>query len=58
MQWLAVACTAENEVLAWHESLSILESACGGEFRAISRVYSVEDREIEIIAKSKNIKYF
>lgn len=45
MQWLAVACTAENEVLAWHESLSILESACGGEFRAISRVYSVEERE-------------
>jgi hypothetical protein len=45
MQWLAVACTAENEVLAWHDSLSILESACGGEFRAISRVYSVEERE-------------
>ena len=56
MQWLAVACTAENEVLAWHESLSILESACGGEFRAISRVYSVEDREIEAL-RSNNLNF-
>lgn len=56
MQWLAVACTAENEVLAWHESLSILESACGGEFRAISRVYSVEDREMEAL-RSNNLNF-
>jgi len=56
MQWLAVACTAENEVLAWHESLSILESACGGEFRAISRVYSVEDHEAEAL-RSNNLNF-
>ena len=56
MQWLAVACTAENEVLAWHESLSVLESACGGEFRAISRVYSVEDREAEAL-RANNLNF-
>ena len=56
MQWLAVACTAENEVLAWSESLSILESACGGEFRAISRVYSVEDKEVEAL-RSNNLNF-
>lgn len=43
MQWLALACTAENEVLAWSENLSTLESACEGEFRAICRIYGVED---------------
>jgi len=43
MQWIALACTAENEVLAWSDNLSILESACEGEFRAISRIYGVED---------------
>ena len=56
MQWLAVACTAENEVLAWNESLSILESACGGEFRAISRVYSVEEREVQAL-RSNNLNF-
>ena len=56
MQWLAVACTAENEVLAWNESLSILESACGGEFRAISRVYSVEPHEVEAL-RSNNLNF-
>jgi hypothetical protein len=43
MQWIALACTAENEVLAWSDNLSILESACEGEFRAICRIYGVED---------------
>jgi hypothetical protein len=43
MQWLAVACTAENQVLAWSENLSILESACQNDFRAISRIYGVDD---------------
>jgi len=43
MQWLAIACTAENEVLAWCENLSVLESACQNDFRAISRIYSVDD---------------
>jgi hypothetical protein len=56
MQWLAVACTAENEVLAWHDSLSILESACGGEFRAISRVYSVEEREVAAL-RANNLDF-
>lgn len=56
MQWLAVACTAENEVLAWHDSLSVLESACGGEFRAISRVYTVEDHEAAAL-RSNNLNF-
>lgn len=43
MQWLALACTAENEVLAWATELSVLESACLGEFQAICRIYGVQD---------------
>jgi hypothetical protein len=44
-QWVAIAATAENQVLAWHDSLSLLESACGGEFRAISRIYGITEIE-------------
>jgi len=47
MEWLAIAATAENEVLAWSESLAVLESACGNEFRAICRVYGVEDLQAQ-----------
>ncbi len=47
MNWIALACSAENYVLAWHESLSLLESACANEFRAICRVYSVDDIEYQ-----------
>jgi len=47
MEWLALACTAENEVLAWSTDLAILESACLGDFRAISRIYGVEDLHAE-----------
>ena len=43
MNWLALACTAENEVLAWSTDLSVLESACLGEFQAICRIYGVAD---------------
>ena len=43
MQWLALACNAENEILAWHEDLSLLESACSGDFRAICRIYGIDD---------------
>jgi len=43
MNWIALACSAENYVLAWHANLSLLESACSGDFRAISRVYNVDD---------------
>jgi hypothetical protein len=43
MQWLALACTAENELLAWNDNLSLLESACSGEFRAICRIYGIDD---------------
>lgn len=43
MHWLALACTAENEVLAWSTDLSVLESACLGEFQAICRIYGVPD---------------
>lgn len=46
MQWLALACTAENELLAWSTDLSILESACLGEFQAICRIYGVQDLHV------------
>lgn len=49
MQWLALACTAENELLAWHDNLSLLESACSGEFRAICRIYGIDDLYAEQI---------
>jgi hypothetical protein len=47
MQWLALACTAENEVLAWSENLATLESACEGEFRAICRIYGIDDLQAQ-----------
>jgi len=56
MNWLALACTAEGELLAWNESLAVLESACGGEFRAICRVYSVEEKVAEDFKKG-NLDY-
>ncbi len=56
MHWLALACTAEGELLAWNESLAVLESACGGEFRAICRVYSVDDAVAEDLKKN-NLDY-
>jgi hypothetical protein len=56
MNWLALACTAEGELLAWNESLAVLESACGGEFRAICRVYSV-DESIANEFKKGNLDY-
>ena len=56
MNWLALACTAEGELLAWHESLAVLESACGGEFRAICRVYSVDEKIAEDLRKG-NLNY-
>lgn len=56
MHWLALACTAEGELLAWNESLAVLESACGGEFRAICRVYSVDDSVAEDLKKN-NLDY-
>lgn len=43
MHWLALACTAENEVLAWATDMSVLEAACLGEFQAICRIYGVSD---------------
>ncbi len=56
MNWLALACTAEGELLAWNESLAVLESACGGEFRAICRVYSVDEKVAEDFKKG-NLDY-
>jgi hypothetical protein len=44
MRWIALACTAENEILAWSNELSILESACDGEFRAICRIYGIDEQ--------------
>jgi hypothetical protein len=51
MRWIALACTAENEILAWSNELSILESACGGEFRAISRIYGIDDQFVSQFAQ-------
>lgn len=56
MNWLALACTAEGEMLAWNESLAVLESACGREFRAICRVYSVDEKVAEEFKKG-NLDY-
>jgi hypothetical protein len=43
MKWIALACTAENIVLACNDSLALLESGCSGEFRAICRIFQVEN---------------
>lgn len=52
MHWLALACTAENEVLAWSTNLSALESACLGEFQAICRIYGVSDLHASQLQKN------
>ena len=56
MNWIALACTADNYVLAWHESLSLLESACGSEFRAICRIYGVDEVEYQQL-KNNNVDF-
>jgi hypothetical protein len=52
MHWLALACTAENEVLAWANDLPVLESACLGEFQAICRIYGVSDLHANQLQKN------
>lgn len=56
MKWLAMACTAENDVLAWSDSLSSLESACEGEFRAICKMFGLEDLQAQQI-KQNNLDF-
>lgn len=56
MNWIALATSAENYLLAWHENLALLESACLGEFRAICRVYNVSDIEHEQL-KNRNLDF-
>lgn len=56
MNWIALAASAENYLLAWHENLALLESACLGEFRAICRVYSISDIEYEQL-KNQNLDF-
>lgn len=56
MNWIALAASAENYLLAWHENLALLESACLGEFRAICRVYSIGDVEYEQL-KNRNLDF-
>lgn len=56
MNWIALACSAENYVLAWSDSLSILESACASEFRAICRIYGVDDFELQQL-KNGNLDF-
>lgn len=43
--WVALAATADNQVLAWHSELNILESACQGTSRAICKVYGISGVE-------------
>jgi hypothetical protein len=56
MKWMAIACSAENEILACAESLPLLESACLNDFRAISRIYGVEDQEAQEL-KNGNLAF-
>lgn len=56
MEWLAIAATAENEVLAWDETLSVLESACANEFRAICRIYGVDELQAQQL-KQNNLDF-
>jgi hypothetical protein len=52
MHWLALACTAENEVLAWATDMPVLEAACLGEFQAICRIYGVSDLHASQLQKN------
>jgi hypothetical protein len=52
MHWLALACTAENEVLAWATDMAVLEAACLGEFQAICRIYGVSDLHASQLQKN------
>jgi len=56
MKWMAIACSAENEILACAENLPLLESACLNDFRAISRIYGIEDQEAQEL-KSGNLNF-
>lgn len=56
MKWMAIACSAENEILACAESLPLLESACLHDFRAISRIYGLEDHEAQEL-KNGNLNF-
>jgi len=51
--WIALATTAENEILAWHTNLNILESACAGDFRAICKVFGVSADEYAKLKQGK-----
>lgn len=53
---MAIACSAENEILACAESLPLLESACLNDFRAISRIYGLEDYEAQEL-KNGNLDF-
>jgi len=56
MKWMALACSAENEILACADNLALLESACLNDFRAISRIYGVDDQEAHEI-KNGNLNF-
>ena len=53
---MAIACSAENEILACADNLAQLESACLDDFRAISRIYNVNDQEAHEI-KNGNLNF-
>ena len=56
MTWMAIACSAENEVLVCADNLTLLESACLNEFRAISRIYDLAEREAQEL-KNGNLNF-
>ena len=51
MTWMAIACSAENEILVCADNFTLLESACLNEFRAISRIYDLADHEAQELKK-------
>ena len=56
MKWMAIACTAENDVLASDDSLPMVESACLNNFRAITRIYGIEEDEANEL-KNGNLNF-
>lgn len=56
MEWMALACTADNIVLASHRNLPIIQSACAGEFRAICKIYGVDKLYVDQLGQ-KNFDF-
>ena len=53
MRWIAIAATAENEVIAAYEDIVLLEEVASEDFDVIVKIYGVTDTEIEAL-RSRN----